>query len=34
MDFAGKTAIVTGASRRIGASVAVALGRGGASVLV
>ncbi|MEE9276299.1 MAG: SDR family oxidoreductase [bacterium] len=34
MDFAGKTAIVTGASRRIGASVAVALGRGGASVVV
>lgn len=34
MDFAGKVALVTGASRRIGAAAAVALGRRGAAVAV
>ena len=34
MGLAGKVALVTGASRRIGAAVAVALGRRGAAVVV
>ncbi len=34
MDFEGKVALVTGASRRIGAAVALALGRRGAAVTV
>lgn len=34
MDFKGKVALVTGASRRIGAAVAVTLGQRGADVLV
>lgn len=33
-DFSGKVALVTGASRKIGAAVAVAIGRRGGSVLV
>lgn len=34
MDFSGKVALVTGASRRIGAAVALALGRRGCTVVV
>lgn len=34
MEFEGKTAIVTGASRRIGAAIALGLGARGASVVV
>lgn len=34
MDFAEKVAVVTGSSRRIGAAVALAFGRRGASVLI
>ena len=34
MDFEGQVALVTGASRRIGAAVAVALGQRGAAVVV
>ncbi|MFC1491070.1 SDR family NAD(P)-dependent oxidoreductase [Nitrospinota bacterium] len=34
MDFEGKVALVTGASRQIGAAVAVALGQRGAAVVV
>jgi len=33
-DFSGRVALVTGASRKIGAAVAVAIGRRGGSVLV
>ena len=34
MDFTGKVALVTGASRRIGAAVAQTLGRAGAAVVI